>query len=262
MKEISDQELKRIELDIMVAIHQFCKANGIAYYLCGGTLLGAVRHGGFIPWDDDIDIYMPRPDYERFISCFSDAHCKVLTYRSTRGYYLPFAKVCDNRTILREKFAPDIPSCGVFVDVFPLDGLSNEIQKASRIHRISRFLLYLAGLAGSKSQKVHSLKGLCKNIISYVLPQQWLLWAVDTFSKRYSFSNSEFVGVAFGFYGERETYMKAVFSETVDIEFEGMTFCAPKEMGQYLKTLYGNYMELPPMEKRVTHHSFEAFWKE
>ena len=237
MKEISDQELKRIELDILKVIHQFCKENGVDYYLCGGTLLGAVRHGGFIPWDDDIDIYMPRPDYERFISCFKEENYRVLTFRSTRGYPLPFVKVCDCRTVLREKLGPDIPECGVFVDVFPLDGLSNEMEKASRIHRVNRFLLYLLGLAGSKRQKVHNLKSLCKKIISYMLPQWWILWAIDTFSKRYSFSDSEFVGVAFGFYGDRETHKKAIFSESIDIEFEGMKFCAPKEMDKYLNTL-------------------------
>lgn len=262
VKKISDQELKSIELDILKAIHQYCKANGIVYYLCGGTLLGAVRHSGFIPWDDDIDIYMPRPDYERFISCYKNKVHKVLTFRSTRGYPLPFAKVCDCRTILKEKSGPDIPECGVFVDVFPLDGLSNKKETASWIHKVSRDLLYLAGLAGAKLQPAHNIKGVFKKTISYMLPQQWILRVIDTFSKRYSFSASEFVGVTFGFYGDRETHKKSVFAESIDIEFEGMTFCAPKETDQYLKTLYGNYMELPPVEKRVTHHSFEAFWKE
>ena len=126
MKELSKNEIKTIQLDILQSIHQFCETNNIRYSLAYGTLLGAIRHKGYIPWDDDIDVMMPRPDYERFIQNypnFCDRNI-VQTYNNDNSYYLWCAKVYDNRT---EQITFPTRS-GVCVDVFPIDGLPDNLE--------------------------------------------------------------------------------------------------------------------------------------
>lgn len=263
VKEIGNAELKQIELDILRKVHQFCKENGITYFLCGGTLLGAVRHGGFIPWDDDIDLYMPRPDYERFLEMFSNQqYLKVLSFPASPGYYLPFAKVCDTRTVVEETIVKSIPGCGVYIDIFPLDGLSDKRKTAKSIIRRNRRYMALNGIAGGNPSKIDGMKALIKRGIQTVVPRSMLVRRIDRNSKRYTYVDSDYVGVAFGFYGEREIHNKSVFSNQVEIEFEKKMLYGPNDPDAYLLALYGDYMKLPPVEKRVTHHSFKAFWKD
>lgn len=262
-KEITLEELKEIEFEILQTIHSFCVQNDLRYYLCGGTLLGAVRHGGFIPWDDDIDICMPREDYEKFISSFTHVPgYTMLSFPQSEGYFLPFIKVCDNRTLLKETIVKDIPNCGVFVDIFPLDGLSDDLDNATKILQKSNFLMKLNTEYVLREKTIGSIKHLIKRLVCMILPQKKVLSYLISCSKKYSFDTSVFVGVAFGFYGEREIMPKEIFSERVEIAFENSLFFAPLKYEQYLTTLYGDFMQPPPVEKRVTHHSFVAFWKE
>ena len=262
MKEISQQELKFIELELLQKIHDFCCENHIVYYLCGGTLLGAVRHRGFIPWDDDVDIYMPRPDYEKFIACFDGKDCKVMTHLSSEEYYLPYAKVCDNRTEIQETVVKTIPNCGVYVDVFPLDGLSDDRQVAKRIHDKNSWYMRINSVLALIPPKNRTLKNVIIKAMQKTIPQKVILRRINKISKKYSYNDSALVGVAFGYYGERETLDKKFFEQTIELEFEGRKFNAPGKPHEYLEALYGNYMELPAKEKRVSHHSFRAFWKE
>ena len=130
MREITDlEELKHIELEVMKKIHEFCEENSIIYYLCFGTLIGAVRHDGFIPWDDDIDIYMKRDDYEKFLTLFPQKAEELdLNYANymTKPYYgRCFTKVFDNKTVLKEPQYKTDDDIGVFVDIWPLDGTPN-----------------------------------------------------------------------------------------------------------------------------------------
>ena len=123
MRRITDiQELRGVQLGILDDIHAFCVDNGIRYFLACGTLIGAVRHKGYIPWDDDIDLYMPRDDYERFINEFKSVsgNCRVLDPKKEKHYYYTYAKVVDKRTLLVEPEA-DGYRIGVYVDVFPVD---------------------------------------------------------------------------------------------------------------------------------------------
>ena len=123
--QITSLELRRIQLDLLIAFDKFCAANELHYSLDYGTLLGAVRHQGFIPWDDDIDISMPRPDYDRFLSLTKNGLgiYEVRSGEYTPGYFYPIAKMIDPRTILVEHTIGDAHIMGVYLDIFPLDGL-------------------------------------------------------------------------------------------------------------------------------------------
>ena len=262
MNRINGTELKMLELNILQVVHDFCVRHEITYYLCGGTLLGAVRHGGFIPWDDDIDIYMPRDDYERFIGLFTSVSgFKVLDFQHSAGYYLPFAKVCDDRTVVKETLVEDVPECGVYIDVFPLDGLSNDFKIAKKVLMRNAFYMKINSVLSLKKSKVKDCKSAVKRIMQVMLPQKLVVQTIVRNARRYKYKESDFVGVAFGFYGVREVLSKEIFASRVEIKFEGRSFYAPVGTDQYLTALYGDYMQPPPLEKQVTHHSFVPYWK-
>ena len=139
--ELNKEEIKNIQLDILNSIHQFCSERGIRYSLAFGTLLGAVRHQGYIPWDDDLDIMMPRPDYDRFVAEYQGTHQHyvVQTYKNNESYFLSLAKVYDNRT--EQIIFPT--KTGVFVDIFPIEGLpETEVEAKQYIDKYCKLVFH------------------------------------------------------------------------------------------------------------------------
>lgn len=260
MKSIDDKDLKSIQIDIMQSVHDFCEANNLKYFLAYGSLLGAVRHSGYIPWDDDIDIVMPRPDYEKFRETFNTntGHYKFIDYLNTPTYSIPFGKVHDTRTHINEGMYKE--DCfGVYIDVFPLDGVVDE----KRIVKNKWFLKFLY----AKKSVIDGQRTLQKNIIMLLgklvlLPFSThdIIGWIDKSNKSVPYSEaSKVAGTCI--YGLREILDKTIFDKSVKHKFEDREFCIPVEYDKYLTTLYGDYMKLPPVEKRVTHHTFEAWWK-
>ena len=136
MKPIADvNEMRKIQMDILLFIHQFCIDNGIQYSLAWGTMLGAIRHKGYIPWDDDIDIMMTRPEYDRFCKLFHDERSiyKLYDVHTDKKWIYPFAKISDERTIRVEKNALD--EIGINIDVFPIDFYAGHV--VTQEHHIS-----------------------------------------------------------------------------------------------------------------------------
>jgi lipopolysaccharide cholinephosphotransferase len=144
MQELSIERLKETELDIFIEIDRFCRKNEIQYSLAGGTLLGAVRHKGFIPWDD-IDLMMTRENYDRFISLFSKeaGRYRVITYQNNPQYKYLFAKVVDSQTKVVEEHYFPVDDLGVFVDIFPIDALGNTIGEAKQKLKKAKFKRFL-----------------------------------------------------------------------------------------------------------------------
>lgn len=142
MKRITDiAELRKVQTGILDDIHRFCTANGIMYFLSCGTLIGAVRHKGYIPWDDDLDLYMPRKDYDRFVKLYTDAggRYRVLDPKKEKNYFYTFAKVVDTRTLLVETETEGY-QIGVYVDIFPVDYVSDNEAERQRIFKRKRLL--------------------------------------------------------------------------------------------------------------------------
>lgn len=265
-KELTGEQLKEIELNILREVKYVCDKNKLHFFLCGGTLLGAIRHNGFIPWDDDIDIYMPREDYSKFITLFNEhsgKQYKFVCMENTPAYCIPFGKVVCTETSLFETQVRSTPGMGVYVDVFPLDGLGNSLDEAKKIIRkCSRYRTQLE-LAMSKKRKATPL-----NIIKNLYCQMLFIGRRKIYNKylrvatNKTFDRSQYVAFCGAFYGEREILEQDIFLYSELHQFENEMYPIPVGYDTYLKKLYGDYMILPPMEKRVTHHSFVAYYKE
>lgn len=256
-RKVTMAELRQIQLDILDKIHEFCIEEGLRYSLGGGTLLGAVRHKGCIPWDDDIDIMLPRPDYDRFLNEFEGMcpHYVVQHYKNDDNYPLPFAKVYDDRTILIDKYI----STGAFVDVFPIDGLPDELSINSYIKRMDNLIISV--FRNTKSVTMYSsfLRRWIKRLLFHSHTKS--VERLEAYLHSYDFDSSSYAGAIIGRYHEKEYMQSKVFKKYVDINFESKTYKAIADYDLYLSKHYGNYMELPPKEKQIRDHSFEVWWK-
>lgn len=265
MRELTTEELKRTEVEILIAIREFCEKRGIKYFLCGGTLLGAVRHKGFIPWDDDIDIGMLREDYDILVNEFpSDGRYKVITYKNNNEYRHPFAKVIDTKTVHKETLVRSTEGMGVFVDIFPFEGLGDSMEEAKAIVKKVRHNYHYGNFCQYFYYPPKSIKKIAKNIVILFsfMTRKLYFGSAEKLCLKHPFKDSKFAGCPWGQYAEREILPKEAFADVIDISFENGTFSAPVGYDAYLKSLYRDYMQLPPEDKRVTHHSFKAYWKE
>lgn len=265
MKKISIEEQKKIELEELLSVDEFCRKNNIKYYLCGGTLLGAVRHNGFIPWDDDIDIAMARPDYEKFIASYKHDYFSVFAWRDNNRVLCTYTKIIDRRTLLYENsdFGEDL---GVNIDVFPVDGLPKGKENAEKhVRKMKR----LWGLVVCATVKDISKRTLIRKIeISFVRflfsifkNKHFIVGYVIRKAKKIPFAESNYVAVVLWGYGLKEIIHRKVAEELIEHDFEGHSLYIPKNYDEYLKKLYGDYMQLPPESDRIYKHGTIAYWK-
>ena len=268
MKEITDiRELQKIEFDILCDIDDFCRKHGIRYFLCGGTLLGAVRHKGFIPWDDDVDIGMLRPDYERFIASYTSDRYELHWYGNRSKYFFPFAKVCDRRTLLTGGDFPDL-GCGVFVDITPFDEIDDDPAKWRKAVRRWHWILNILTLRNIRLFRkgrslFNQLVVFCRAPLRLFPNRVFLKWLDRKNTEKCKMENRKIAClVPGGMYGLKDIHSPNAFSGTDTVVFEGKPFPAMSGWGQYLTNLYGDYMQLPPLEKRIAHHDFHAWWKD
>lgn len=266
MKEIFSEELKTLQKEILVDVHKFCQRNGIRYSLALGTLLGAVRHGGFIPWDDDIDILMPREDYERFIASYNHSIYQVADVSTNNDYYLPFAKVSDSRTHLIEE-GNLTPCFGVNVDVFPIDNVPDGDKAYNKFYKHKTFWNHLHWM---KILKINKDRSFSKNAFLFfmqllLLPvsERVILKKIQRIATKYRYTKTNRMGLVAPDDNKFKWIMdKKVFEEYSDIKFEDLLVRSVKDYDTYLKAMYGDYMKLPPVEQRVTHHGFKVYWKD
>ncbi len=264
-REMTSSEFRGLMVEMLEDIHSFCKENGLSYHLVSGTLLGAIRHHGFIPWDDDLDIAMPRPDFERFRKEYAHPFFKFISAQNNQDYPLDYAKVHDIRTVIEEDKGSDV-NWGVFIDVFPVDGVSSP-QKAQRMIRRIQIIRHLAsnqrvtrffklGKNHSFNKNLSILAGKCLH--PFVSLNQILRYE-DKIMQKYSFDES-----LYSFYLPFIPVVivnKQDIAETISVPFETITAEVPKEYDKWLTQLYGDYMTPPPIEKQVSRHGIKAFWK-
>lgn len=266
MKQLSIDELRKVQMDILDDVQTFCRNHGITYSLAGGSMLGAVRHKGYIPWDDDIDICMYRDDYDRFIQLFPDNYngrLQLLSLEKDANWHQNYAKVFDNRTITSLE-TRNVTPYGVDIDVVPLDDVPDNMEEWRRYMRGLKFRYFIRS---NKARKISNKRTLINNIgimlLSIILlpftRHQLLLWANKYVKKNNGKGYNSVFESGYG-PGLKSPIPKSLIKETIEWDFEDRKFMGFKDADKYLRLSFGNYMELPPIEQR-THHSEKAFWK-
>lgn len=262
--EQTDILYKNKLLETFKAFTEFCKMHDIQYFACGGTLIGAVRHQGLIPWDDDIDVWMMPDDFKKFCSYKGKiaGHYDILDARDENFWLLSLAKFVDTDTSLWE--VEEYPCVtGVYIDVFPLFECPSEKALAQKKKHDDFEAFFKHSMRHYSLKKVLSiLKGghiyqfyeVLKDILFYKTLHIFYQRRYDKFmAKAKNEHGDKYVSYA-GDYGEGEIFEKELFKEAIQLKYEDMVICAPKEYDKILRQLYGDYMQLPPEEKRKSHH--------
>lgn len=259
---LSLREIQLEELEILKNVVKYLENNNLNYYLCAGTLLGAIRHNGFIPWDDDIDICMPREDYNKFIKICSgkeiNENYSLKSIEKNNSKY-PFAKIVNNKIIIESKSSEDK---NLWIDIFPIDGFPDDYKESVKITKKIEFckgLIYLhtisfKGILKERKSVKNKMQKIILKPIAMIIPTKIISKIMIKITTSYKYSESKFVGGYIWGYGICERLEKEKFvSEAIEIEFEGNIFKIPKGYDLYLTSIYGEYMKLPPEDKRITH---------
>jgi len=270
-RELSLREVQLISLEICKKIDQICDEQDIRYYLYAGSLLGAVRHKGFIPWDDDVDVVMPRPDYERFLAYMQAHQDELLPLRLYNiglqpDYPYMISRVSDERYIL-EVENEDPYGIGVFVDVYPWDGVGqSEEEMMRRKKKATRYssLCYLSTRQKCIKDNTRSrLKLLIKPLAfayAKLMGKRHFAKVLDKMAPKYAYDESKYVGcIVWGTYGTKSIYPIEWMEPYEKLQFEDAQLRAPREWDKALTKLFKQYMEPPPEKDRVPHHNYRAF---
>ena len=257
----TEKELKPMLVEMLKWFHNFCVENNLRYYAAGGTMLGAIRHKGFIPWDDDIDVMMPRADYTKLEEIMKTQKCKryILETPNTdaKDYYYTFSKLYDTRTTLVENSKFKIKR-GIYIDIFPLDGMGNSIEESKKhfkkIERANNLLL-------SKIASVRKGRSFIKNaaVIGFrfiPLNEKKLLKKVVRLCALHDCDECLYIGNPVGAWRFNEIMSKDIIGIPTLYEFEDIKIYGAEKPDEYLTHLYGEWRKLPPVEKRVSHHDF------
>ena len=266
--EIKLRDIQLHSLEILKYLDDVCDSQGLDYFIMYGTLIGAVRHEGFIPWDDDIDIMMPRKDYEALLSFFENCETKdfkLLNYRNSQNYPYMISRVSDCRFKLEVQNEANF-GLGVFVDVYPLDDISNSLLFAlfkGRVHGILSSLYFAS--TRLNPPKFISIKDLLKVVhffVAKVVGKRFLGLLLDK-SKLDTNNPKKYVGCLQWMTSDsdRNVIKRTLIEGRTRLMFEGVEVNAPLNYDRILSDYYGNYMRLPPKKERVPHHLYKAFRK-
>lgn len=249
-------------LEMMRWLDNYCRSNNLRYYALGGTLLGAMRHNGFIPWDDDIDIALPRRDYNKICEQFkNDGRYRLESVRSeAKDYCYSYAKLYDTTTTLIEHKRDDLVR-GTFIDIFPLDGLGNSEEEAKKnfISIKRQYNFYLCTVAGIRKGRslIKNFSVLMVRLIpTTIASPRKLRLKLDEKLSTLDYDDCEWIGNPLGAWGFKEVMPKFINGKPTEYSFEDMKIYGPERADEYLTYLYGNWRQLPPKEKQVTHHDF------
>ena len=262
LTEAQRKKVQQLELMILLEVDRLCKRHGLHYALCDGTLLGAIRHNGFIPWDDDVDIWLPRKDFEAFRAiCAKELDSKFFyqTQATDPEYCFLFDKIRMNGTVFRELAqGKRAIHHGVYIDVFPVDNVPDDETK--RKWQVFLIQLFRYGIQ-AKSVDLAFRSGwklwnaLMLRLLYAAFPNRVLYKAAQKMLKKYDGATTRRMSLLCGArHSKFYVFPREVYHEMVDHEFEGHTLSIPKDHDLVLRQVYGDYMELPPPEKRITRH--------
>lgn len=257
--ELSLEERKKVQLEMLKEVDTFCRQNNIKYTLSCGTLIGAIRHKGFIPWDDDVDITMPFDDMVHFLKIFKSDKIEICDAFNTPGYFLPFPRLANTESYSIE--GKGTKTYGICIDVYPIfECISNPTKLKTVIAEAQKIWIL-------RNKLIHWRAVLLRYIS---LPRMNLPIFTPMMKKYQNFLVQELSepgsGIFYQIGGlltifEKNKWNFNPFEEIIDVEFEGYKFCAPKRYDEFLKVRYGNYMSLPPENQRHPYHAEKFYWK-
>lgn len=271
-KEIKLLQMQQMELDILKYLKQICEKNGLKYYLAYGTLIGAVRHKGFIPWDDDMDIMMPRSDYMKLVTILNKEkhpYYKLISIDTEPKFTAPLPKIIDTRTELTQNYGlKERIKLGVYIDIFILDGVGNSFEEAKSTYDKS-YELYRKWIKADRKMlvpgenRIISFARWIKHFPYKLRDVSYYVRLLDRNNGSKEFYKNLFVGVLNSGtkIAEKNIWPIEYFGEGELLLFEDTVFRVPKEFDKILKSEYGNYMILPPKEKRYSHHCYTLTWR-
>ena len=260
-------DLQKVIIATLQEFHEFCQEHDLTYHLGGGTLLGAIRHKGIIPWDDDIDVDMPREDYERLLKLAEQfpSPYVVKHFELDNNYVYPFVKIYNPKLQVTEFFGEQSYTSGAWIDVFPMDGVFSNIT-VRKLHfyfvKTLRFLFQLKVRGYQKPHKTNTrfnyyLKIIVKYLmflVIFLVSKRSIFLIMDKAAKIKSYNNSEFCGAFYSPYGVKASFPKNIYKKTLQVAFNERFFNAPSGYDLFLTKQYGDYMTPPSLEERVTHN--------
>lgn len=274
LKELNLNEIHERITDLMLFFHNFCEEYNLRYYVAYGSLIGAIRHKGFIPWDDDFDIQMPREDFTKMLSIFKDKYEKDKRYKmcsrsNTLNYYYGIPRLCDQRFVFKSTNSNiEETEMGIFIDIYPLDNYGNTFKEADKLKRKARFLntmytIYINKKSASKSKPVKIARALIHKFL-HVLYGSHFNKKIDNKIynniKKKTHSSDKYIGVICWDY-KTVPYEKSWFEKRILADFEDKKFWIPAEYDKVLRKSYGDYMKLPPEDQRVATHYYKIYEK-
>lgn len=269
MKKINLDKLKKCQLEILDVVDEFCKKNNINYWLDSGTLIGAVRHNGYIPWDDDIDIGMLRKDFEVFEQKFNEfySNYKVYSIDNNRNFWFPYAKILKMDSIFYEPNKEEGIEYKINIDLFIYDDvvmdnkiISKMMRKRDFLKKIRVDIIFNKTLINKYKSEKFSIKKYYKllflNLIK-IIPLNMVLLSMSKNAKKYADYDCDIAGNFLGY--SNFVFEKKWVTKTINHKFEKKNYPIPIDYDKFLKAIYGDYMKLPPVEERTFHHEFEAY---
>lgn len=272
-KELTTRETQMAALEVLKTVTEICEQQNLRYYLVWGTLIGAVRHKGFIPWDDDVDIMMPRPDYEKFLKLFQKnvknyPHLELFNPDTCPNYPYMISRVSDDRyEIIMENEKPY--GMGVFVDIYPFDGLGNTIDEAREFFKKGDRLSSFCYQSTRKHYAVEITKSTLRIILKFpvfcvakVIGKNFFQKQLSKLAGAKEYEKCKYVGcIVWGSGGDASICKKEWFEDYIMMEYEDCSFRIPVGYDALLKNAYGDYMKLPPEKDQIGHHYYKTYLK-
>ena len=272
-KELTLKEIQDVSLEILKQVADLCEKQGLRYYLCWGTLLGAIRHKGFIPWDDDLDIMMPRPDYDKLMNYLTDHKLPNLTLYNRRTcpeYPYMISRISDDRYILEMDNEKSV-GMGVFIDVYPMDGMGFTLKEAKKLGKYTDLMSSFCYQATRKHFAIETTTSLFRKLVklpvfffSKIIGKNRFQDSIEKYVMKHKIDYDSSVWVGDFVWlngGEKEILKREWLDEYIIVPFEQYSFRIPKQYDLALKQAFGDYMTLPPEEKRTGHHYYTAYKK-
>jgi len=243
---------------MMKSIHEICEKNGLRYYIVGGTMLGAIRHHGFIPWDDDMDISMPRDDYEIFIHLSEDELPEWMEIHTpeSSNYDLTASKVMDKTTTFIEARKDKNIVEGAYIDVFPLDGIGDNLTLSKFRMNLIQFITFML----RANQGTSNLNNIPKKLFATIAPhldRKAMFLTLENYTTKYKYEKCKYVANTVGRYAQKEMTLRSYYGKPQLYQFENFEFYGVEKPDEFLKGVYGDYMKLPSeSERKLKHHSY------